>query len=216
MVRWETSDMDKVLARRFHMKLRYWFLATLLGIPLLCVGTFTLSQYYIQWRMGQINRELFALAEDLGYTPDALLQYSVKSHDLVYCYADLFYTTPMNAAEFAQGLQKAAPAMASNGRTVEGSVALYSGLKVILGEPLTRAAQANKKRMFMTHHYWYPPYDSSKSINLYETANMSVTLAYNGQDIHDNIVELYKTGGSFPIWMDCPVKTTGKHPEPAK
>ena len=59
----------------------------------------------------------------------------------------------------------------------------------------------------MTSHYWDPPYDSSKSIELYETANMSVTLEYNGQDIHDNIVEVYKLGGRFPIWVDCPVET---------
>jgi len=196
-----------------------WGLGILLGIPLLCIGTLVFGHYYGLWRMDQVQRELFTLAEQLGYTPDALLQYRVQSRDFnivfpwdTYCEAELFYTTPMDATEFAQQLRQVAPAMASNGRTVESSDVLYSSLKVILGEPLTRAAQANKRRMFMTHHYWSPPYDSSKSIELYETANMSVTLEYNGQDIHDNIVELYKLGGSFPIWVESPVKTIESAP----
>ena len=37
---------------------------------------------------------------------------------------------------------------------------------------------------------------------------MNVNLEYKGHKIQDNIVEIYESGGSFPIWMDCPRKTT--------
>ncbi len=60
----------------------------------------------------------------------------------------------------------------------------------------------------MNSYYWNMPGENQGFVTLFETSNMSVTLQYNGRDIHDNIVEIYRSGGDFPIWMDCPVKTT--------
>ena len=52
-----------------------------LCIPLLCMGTFAVGAVYGHMRMYLVNRDVFALAEQLGYTPDALLVHRVYDHD---------------------------------------------------------------------------------------------------------------------------------------
>ena len=40
-----------------------------LCVPLLCIGTFAIGAVYGHLRMYLVNRNVFSLAEQLGYTP---------------------------------------------------------------------------------------------------------------------------------------------------
>ena len=87
-----------------------------LSAPLLCMGTFALGAVYGHLRMFLVNRDVFALAEQLGYTPDTLLVHSVNGRDFdlffpwgKVCDAELFYTTPLDAEAFTQKVNQALP-----------------------------------------------------------------------------------------------------------
>ncbi len=204
--------------RKLHIRRRYKILGilsgVLLGIPLLCIAIFVFGAYYGQWRMAQVNYELFALAEQLEYTPDALLQHRVKARDFnmffpwgAYCDAHLYFTTPLDPASFAEKLHLAKPELTGSG-THYYHDHLYSYFPIAVSAADAQQVQEDFRRGYMNSYRWGMLGENPGSVTLFETSNMSVTLQYNGRDIQDNIVEIYRSGGDFPIWMDCPVKIT--------
>jgi hypothetical protein len=204
--------------RSFQIKRRYKVLGMLsgilLGIPLLCIGVFVFGAYYGQWRMAEVNHELFALAEQLEYTPDALLQHRVKSrdHNIVfpgnaYCDAHLYFTTPLDPVSFTQKLNQAEPKTIGKG-TEEYSNQLLSILSFNISETEAGLVQEDPRRAYMTSYYWHISSNYSGSIRLYKTSTINIGLEYKGRHIQDNIVGIYRSGGAFPIWMNCPTKTT--------
>ncbi len=97
-------------------------LAALVGCLLLVLLIGFGGSAYGRLRMAQVNYELFALAEQLDYTPDALLQHRVKSrdHNIVfpgnaYCDAHLYFTTPLDPVSFAEKLHLARPELTGPG-----------------------------------------------------------------------------------------------------
>lgn len=204
--------------RKFHIKRRYKVLGLLLGvllsIPLLCIGVFVFGAYYGQWRMAEVNHELFALAEQLEYTPDALLQHRVRTrdHNIVFpgnadCETVLYYTAALDPVSFAQKLHLARPELTGSG-THYYNDHLYSYIPVAVSAADAQQVQEDFRRGYMNSYRWGMLGENPGSVTLFETSNMSVTLQYNGRDIQDNIVRLDRSGGAFPFWMDCPVKIT--------
>lgn len=184
-----------------------------LCVPLLCMGTFAVGAVYGHLRMYLVNRDVFALAEQLGYTPDALLVHRVYDRDFnlfppwdTYCEAKLFYTTPLDAGTFRQKVNQALPQMRDTGpKSYEN--ALFFDLGITASDPSGETIKHGLEP-FMARYYWSLPDRDLGSISLLETANMNVNLEYNGHRIQDNIVEIYESGGTFPIWVDCPRKTS--------
>lgn len=189
-------------------------LVVLLGAVLLVLLVVFGGWVYGQWRMAQVNHEVFALAEQLGYTPDALLQHRVKTRDVnlffpwnAYCDAHLYFTTPLDRVSFAQKLNQAESETIGKG-TEEYSSQLLSILSFTISETDAGQVQEDPGRAYMTSYYWHLSGSYSGSIRLYETSTMNIGLEYNGRHIQDNIVGLYRSGGAFPIWMNCPTETT--------
>jgi hypothetical protein len=72
------------------------------------------DRVYAHLRMGWVNNHLFQVAEQLGYTPDALLRHEVKTHDFVppintICDTKLYFTTTLSASEFKQRVVQVLP-----------------------------------------------------------------------------------------------------------
>ena len=188
-----------------------------LCIPLLCMGTFALGAVYGHLRMYLINHDVFALAEQLGYTPDALLIHRVYDRDFspffpwdTYCEAKLFYTTPLSTTAFTQKVNQAIPEK-NDARQRIFSGRLFQQIDVTVSdsnaEPLQEGSVVPREQ-YIVAYYWPATDGNSAEVRLYETANISPTLNYKGNKIQDNVVEIYLSGGTFPIWMDCPRKTT--------
>lgn len=183
-----------------------------LCIPLLCMGTFAVGAVYGHLRMYLVNRDAFVLAEQLGYTPDELLVHSVSGRDFglffpwgEVCDAERFYTTPLEAGTFTQKVNQTLPELSATGwKNYEN--ALFSEIGITAsgsgGETIEHGLEP-----FMADYYWPLPGRDLGSISLFETANMNVKLEYKGRRIQGNVVELYQSGGRFPIWMDCPYET---------
>lgn len=183
---------------------------TVLLVLLLVFG----GRAYVQWRMEQVSGELLTLAKQLSFTQDSMLAYEVRTRDFnivfpwnSYCEAVLYYTTSMTAEAFGQRLRQVSPELAANKWIEEDSDQLYTIIDLTVGTTDASKAHEDYKRRLMTSHYWFMRNESSRSVSLYETANVDVSLEYKGRRIQDNIVRLYVVGGSFPIWMNCPVKT---------
>ena len=57
-------------------------LIVLLGCILLVLMIVFGGRAYVHWHMAQVNRDLFAVAEQLGYTSAALLQQEFRTRDV--------------------------------------------------------------------------------------------------------------------------------------
>ena len=186
----------------------------LLGCILLVLLVVFGGRAYGHLRMALVNHELFALAEQLGYTPDALLRHRVKMRDFnlffpwdAYCDAHLYFTTPLEPVSFAQKLHLARPELTGPGKHHYYDQ-LYSYFPIAVSDADAQQVQEDFRRGYMNSYDWWLSGENQGNVTLFETSNMSVTLQYNGRDIQDNIVEIYRSGGAFPIWMNCPIKTT--------
>jgi hypothetical protein len=168
-----------------------------------------------------VERDVFALAEQLGYTPDVLLNHRVYDRDFnmffpwdEYCEVRLYYTTPLDATAFAQELKLVRPRVSDTGWK-NWDNALFFEIDIAIG-----GADGKKVRHglepFIARNYWPAGEYEDSSISLLETANMDAKLEYKGHRIQDNIVEIYKSGGRFPIWMACPNTTSELMPPALK
>jgi hypothetical protein len=210
--------------RRRRMKLKPqrprsclgWF-AWIFGILLLI---FVSGNIYAQWRMAQVTQDLASLARELGYTPDAHLHHEITVRDVsiimgsAYCVAKLYYTTPMDLAEFTERLNQLKPETKEirlQNMIFELS-GLIPGLKVYAADflPPTPASQREPPMM-----YRWIVHDRNHKTNVmfYDTTNLNVQVHYGGRRIEGNIAQVYANGGVFPIWMNCPA-TSSDTPAP--
>jgi hypothetical protein len=174
---------------------------TFLLVLLLIFGGTT----YAHLRMWWVNNQLFQVAELLGYTPGALLQHKVNSHDIAppmntYCGAHLYFTTTLNLAEFRKRVVQVLPETSAQGWPEPVYLSL-PGLRINIEE--------------VTSYYWFSG-DSRADISLTfnDLTNVNAPVDYKGLPVTGNIVELYKDGGSVPFWT-CSTRTTEIAPTPA-
>jgi len=168
---------------------------TFLLVLLLFFGSAT----YAHLRMWYVNNQLFQVAEQLGYTPDALLQHEMDSHDFDFvgntiCDANLYFTTTLSLAEFRKGVEQVLPETSGQG----WSVPVYL--------PSLRGLRFNAEEV--TSYLWLSR-DSKADISLTfnDLANISAPVDYKGLPVTGNIVKLHKSGGAVQTWA-CPRKVT--------
>lgn len=177
------------------------------------MGTVVFGHYFGPFRMDLINRDMLTLAGQLDYTPDAFLVYRVKSRDVnpffpwdAYCDARLYYTTPLDPAAFTQKLNHAIPNMRDTGIQLKSDT-LFKVIDVaVSGSDAKKVPDGVSPSL--TIYSWRRTGTNPEEIRLYMTADIEVSLEYKGHQIQGNIVEIYKSGGRFPIWMDCPSTTS--------
>lgn len=179
----------------------YWTLGILFGPPLLCIGVLLIGNYYGPRHMAQVNRDLFALAEQVGYTPNALLRHEVYSPNFGFslypgCEASLYYTTTLSPAEFRERVEKALPETSWQGRPRPAYQVFVPELHINANE-------------VVTSYSWVSFNDSKIDVSLtyYDLANVSAPVDYKGLPVTGNVVELNKSGGSVQM-LSCPVRTT--------
>ena len=192
-------------------------LIVLLGIVLLVLLVFFGGRAYVHWHMAQVNRDLFAVAEQLGYTPDALLQHRVKMRDInlffpwdSYCDTRLSYTTPLSPAEFGERVVQVLPEIKGRWSQPMFTSSLPAPGLHINGVDVEAMLllPVSEEEKLISYHWFASDNSNDIYLELYETANLRASLDFKGLPITGNIVEIYKNGGDFPIWMGCPVKTT--------
>ncbi len=192
-------------------------LVVLLGTVLLLLLVFFGGRAYVQWHMAQINHHLLSVAEQLGYTPDSLLRREFRTRDFSLffpwsgnCYTILYYTTTLSPAEFGERVGQVLPETKGQGwsQPMVTSSLSVPGLRINgVDVKATLMFPASEKEIVSSYH-WYAGSDNNDiDLSLYETANLHGSLDYNGLPVTGNIVRMYKEGGAFPIWLDCPVET---------
>ena len=193
-------------------------LIVLLGCILLVLMIVFGGRAYVHWHMAQVNRDLFAVAEQLGYTSAALLQQEFRTRDVnivfpwnTNCYTMLYYTTTLSPAKFGQRVVQVLPETRGQGwsQPMFASSVSVPGLRINGVEVKATLLLPVSEKHKLTSYHWATLSDSNDIyLFLYETANLHAILDYKGLPITGNIVRMYKEGGAFPIWMDCPVSTT--------
>lgn len=165
---------------------------------------------YANLRMWWVNYQLLTVAEQLGYTPDALLRHHVKARDWsipvnTYCYAQAFYTTTLSPAEFGERVVQALPE--TRGQNWSDREYLSSLTLIIDGVNVREVIPPPKPQMAAVYHWYSDEDNSDMSLTFYDLTSVTALLDYKGLPINGNIVELYKFGGEFQIW-NCPTKVT--------
>jgi hypothetical protein len=195
------------------MKRHYWLFGILLGIPLLCIGTFVFGHYYGQWRMETARTEMFELAAMLGYEPAAHLLDSVESSNASLvdgsrrCAATLLYTTPLSVEEFVEQLNQLPwKGVDYTGRFNDWST-LYMAVDLTVNGLRYEddwAAYANK--FIGVHHRIWGLEGKSVHIYFYDITALGVQLERQGQPFTQNVVYVRVSRGVFPIWLNCPTQ----------
>lgn len=166
---------------------------------------------YAHLRMWWVNYQIFQVAEQLGYTPDALLRHEVDTRDWGFlldtnCDAHLYYTTTLSPAEFGERVKQVLPEifegspqpLFTSSLSIPGLHIKGVDAEALLLRPVSEEEKLN------SYHWFIIRSRNDISLELYETANLRASLDYKGMPITGNIVELYKFGGAFQIW-NCPV-----------
>lgn len=193
-------------------------LIVLLGCILLVLLVFFGGRAYVHWHMAQVSHDLFTVAAQVGYTPDSLLRHEFRTRDfnIVFpwntnCYTILYYTTTLTPVEFGERVVLALPETSGQGwsQPMFTSSLSVPGLRVDGVDVEATLMLPTSEKEKLTSYHWFAD-SNSKDTHLffYETADLHVSLDYKGTPIHGNIVRMYKEGGAFPIWMNCPIKTT--------
>lgn len=166
---------------------------------------------YAHFRMWWVNYQLFSVAEQLGYTPDALLRHEVKDRDWGFlldsnCDASLYYTTTLSPAEFEQRVVQVQPGISRQGRSHPMLISSLSipDLRFNGWDSQETLMLPQSEKGKVTLYNWYL---GDISLDFYDLADVHAQLAYQGLPITGNIVELYKFGGAFQVW-NCPRKIT--------
>lgn len=185
-------------------------IASLLLLYLVLFGSATHANLRMWW----VNHQLFNLAEQTGYTADALLRHEVKDRDFGFllnsnCDASIYYTTTLSPAEFEERVVQALPETRGQGRSKQLLITSLSVPELRISgvnESETNVLPISEQKVIS--YSWYSFNNRAAiSIDFYDMTNVQVPLAYKRLPITGNIVELYKFGGSFQIW-NCPVKLT--------
>jgi hypothetical protein len=175
----------------------------LLPFYLLLFGCMT----YAPLRMWWINVQLFQVAEQLGYTPAALLQHEVYSHDGfllgTMCEADLYFTTTLSVSEFRQRLVQVLPDTLSHAYPPPMSKSV---------DQLFLPDDVHINAREVTSYVWLSGgYNPDIFLTFIELADANASVDYKGLPVTGNIVELRKRGFSAFMW-NCPVTVTERTP----
>jgi hypothetical protein len=193
-------------------------LVVLIGFILLVLLVVFGSRAYVRWHMAQVSHDLFTVAGQLGYTPDALLQHRVNTRDFnfifpwdTYCDVALYYTTAMSTAEFSERLNKVLPRTRGRGQaqTSPFTLSFIPNLKVDGSARDDTDAFLLSQQAPVTRYEWVltqEKYDGY--VAFYQTAGVHKRLEYKERLVAGNIVELGFTGGRYPVWMGCPASMT--------
>lgn len=188
------------------------FLAVVASLILLIVLLFVGGGIYGQWRMAQVTQDLASLARELGYTPDAHLYHKIAKRDVNlvtgsgYCSVVLIFSTSMDSTEFIERLNQVAPETKKIGMQAERSNNLYSlpGL-AIDGIDTRNLRNLSRLKPVTEYDRFLSSKKDSPSLILYETMNSGARIEHEGRQVEGNIIRLSVDGGSFPIWVNCPV-----------
>jgi hypothetical protein len=165
---------------------------------------------YANLRLWWVNYQILTVAEQLGYTPDALLRHEMDSRDWGFlldtnCDVNLYYTTTLSPAEFGARLGQVLPET----RGQDWSQPMHpSSLSGRIDGLNVRATIPLPALEVVIVHDWFSDDDKTDmSIYFYDLANVTAPVDYKGSPITGNIVELYKFGGTFQVW-NCPTRIT--------
>jgi hypothetical protein len=191
------------------MKRLLWVLAGVAVAALVIAGIANMMS--VRNHMEQVNQEVLGLAQQLGYTPDALLRHEKGKRDVSLvlpfgsrCMNQIFFETPMTAERFTERLNKVMPALKGEARIEENSTNLFDHFDFAVENADSAKAQTFLQRRTQTKYYWYLQDDGT--ISFYGTLNLPVTLVYKGHPLTRNVVEIYKNGGRFMFDFGCPIE----------
>ena len=196
------------------------FFLFVVSIPLIVMG----SDHYAQKEMEEMNRTLYAVAQDFGYTPARHLYYTRGAYDISIvsgasrCGATLYFVTPLDVAGFKARLDTLVPRTMHDewerfSTTVPWPSSDIRGLTLnAFSNEEARAAKLNGE----DHYYEVPRYRRGSirgalgvDVWLENTAVLTGTLAINCQPIQGNIIQIRGNRGSYPFWVSC--RSTSSH-----
>ena len=197
-------------------------LASLARFAVLVLLVVFCSKVYLYLRMTWINFELFALASQLGYTSDDLMRHEVQMRDFnfifpwdTYCDATLYYTTTLSPAEFGARMVQALPETEGQEWSQPMLTSSLSIPDLRIGGVETRATillPVSEQGKVIVYRWFSDDRRKGISISLFDTTGVRAPFDYKNSNVTGSIVKLYKSGGSFPIWIDCPVNITENIP----
>jgi hypothetical protein len=190
------------------------------SIPLMVMG----STRNAQQEMSDLNRTLYAVAQEFGYTPARHLYYTRGAYDISIvsgasrCSATLYFVTPLDVSAFKARLDTLAPRTMHDewerfSTTVPWPSSDIRGLTLNgFSSEEARAAKLNgDNRYYEVPRYRRGSIRDALGVDVWleNTAILTGTLAINGQPIHGNIIQIRGNRGSYPFWVSC--RSTSSH-----
>ncbi len=172
---------------------------------------FAISYTIDMARLANAWREADALAARLGYTPERHLK------DLVWgqinpvigtsrCQVEVFFTTPLDPADFASHLAQAVSPLA-DGSPTDGLNMYVTLYPTVDDSPIDTLPRDRIEKLPPVYEHSWLVMDEDNQIKIKvfysEFSQANVKIEYAGRPITENVAYVGVNAGIFPIWIQC-------------
>ncbi|MCC6271532.1 MAG: hypothetical protein IT190_09660 [Microbacteriaceae bacterium] len=189
------------------------FIALGLFIGLLLM-IFVSGNVYSAWQLERAHRDLLAVAQQLGYTPEAQLAAWLGRRDTSIVTGtsthtlDLYYVVAMSRSEFEALLTTVDVSMHLNRKSTERS---WEDFIAVIGKE-NGMPPAPRYRVHAEDTFsWIVHKDRSLRVDLYQIPEASSGPKYHGRELTGCLIDLGTDAANIPIWRQIGVRIWEKY-----
>lgn len=189
------------------------FIALGLFIGVLLV-IFVSGNVYSAWQLERAHRDLLAIAQQLGYTPEAQLAAWLGHRDTSIVTGtsthtlDLYYVVAMSRSEFEVLLATVDVSMYLNPKSSES---LWEDFIAVIGKK-NGVLPAPRYRVHTEDTFsWIVHKDRSLWVDLYQIPEVSGGPKYQGRELTGCLIDLGTDAANIPIWRQVGVRIWEKY-----